>query len=540
MRQSTPKSLGVIALAMVAVGLQAQVAVNLTIDVNRNRKPINPLIYGVAYGTASQLSDLNAPLNRMGGNPTSRYNYQQNVDNRGADWYFESIPYASSTQNGEHHTFVQNSKNGGAQPMLTVPMIDWVAKTGPNRTKLASFAVSKYGAQQYSDPGWSNAGNGVKPNGQFVAGNDKNDANTPNSTTFQRGWMDNLIARWGAGANGGVRYYLLDNEPSIWHYSHRDVQPEGLKMRDARQKMIDYATMIKTRDPQAIVLGPEEWGWSGFFYSGFDQQAGQNNGWTFYPDRASNGNMDYAPYLLREMRSKSQQVGRRLLDYFSLHYYPQGGEFSDDVTSAMQLRRNRSTRSLWDPGYTDESWIADKVKLIPRMRGWVNSYYSGTPIALTEYNWGAERHINGATAQADILGIFGREGLDLANRWTTPPTNSMVYNAMKMYRNYDGRKSTFGDTSVYATSPNPDDNSIFAATRSADSAVTIMVINKRLTASINATINLTNITGDRNVTAYQLTSSNRITTLSPFRTRSGKITATLPKQSITLFVVARN
>ncbi len=30
---------------------------------------------------------------------------------------------------------------------------------------------------------------------------------------------------------------------------------------------------------------------------------------------------------------------------------------------------------------------------------------------------GADEDMNGATAQADILGIFGREGLDLAARW---------------------------------------------------------------------------------------------------------------------------
>ena len=103
-----------------------------------------------------------------------------------------------------------------------------------------------------------------------------------------------------------------------------------------------------------------------------------------------------------------------------MHYYPQGGEFSDDVSTAMQLRRNRSTRSLWDPNYVDETWIDDKVQLIPRLKGWVNTYYPGTQIGITEYNWGAESHINGATTQADILGIFGREGLDLATRWTTP------------------------------------------------------------------------------------------------------------------------
>src|SRR5207244_6865840 len=115
------------------------------------------------------------------------------------------------------------------------------------------------------------------------------------------------------------------------------------------------------------------------------------------------------------------------------HYYPQGGEFSDDVSTAMQLRRNRSTRSLWDPNYIDETWINDKVQLIPRLRNWANTYYySGTPIAITEYNWGAEGYMSGATAQADIFGIFGREGLDMATRWTTPDPSTPTYKAMTM------------------------------------------------------------------------------------------------------------
>ena len=58
-----------------------------------------------------------------------------------------------------------------------------------------------------------------------------------------------------------------------------------------------------------------------------------------------------------------------------------------------------------------------------------------------------------ATAQADILGILGRESLDLATRWGTPATGTPAYNAMKIYRNYDGNKSSFGDTSVLAGGP---------------------------------------------------------------------------------------
>jgi hypothetical protein len=39
---------------------------SLTVDANANRHAIDPRIYGVAYGTTAQLSDLNVPLNRYG------------------------------------------------------------------------------------------------------------------------------------------------------------------------------------------------------------------------------------------------------------------------------------------------------------------------------------------------------------------------------------------------------------------------------------------------------------------------------------------
>ena len=63
-------------------------AVTINVDVNANRRPINPDIYGVAHATTVQLNDLNSPLNRNGGNNTTRYNWQANADNRGNDWYF--------------------------------------------------------------------------------------------------------------------------------------------------------------------------------------------------------------------------------------------------------------------------------------------------------------------------------------------------------------------------------------------------------------------------------------------------------------------
>jgi hypothetical protein len=61
--------------------------VTITVDANLNRRPINPNIYGVAHATTAQLSALNSPLNRNGGNNTTRYNWQLNADNRANDWF---------------------------------------------------------------------------------------------------------------------------------------------------------------------------------------------------------------------------------------------------------------------------------------------------------------------------------------------------------------------------------------------------------------------------------------------------------------------
>jgi PKD repeat protein len=516
-------------------------AVIVTVDAGASRHAINPAVYGVAYATTAQLQDLNAPVHRYGGNNTSRYNWQLNADNRGADWYFESIAESSATPGQRGDDFVLNSRAGGAEPMITIPIIEYVAKLGSNRAKLASFDSRVYGTQDACDWQWfPQACNGLK-SGQPVIGNNPLDASTPNSTTLQAGWASHFVQRFGGAAGNGLKYYILDNEHSIWHSTHRDVQPTGAMMAQVRDLMVAYSGAIKNVDPDALVVGPEEWGWSGYLFSGYDQQYGSRNGWAFLPDRAAHGGADYLPWLLTELKSRSDIDQRRVIDVFTVHYYPQGGEFwpANDVSTAMQLRRNRSTRSLWDPTYTDETWINDRVQLIPRLRTWVNTYYyPGTPIGITEYNWGAEAHINGATTQADIYGIFGREGLDIGARWTTPDTSTPTYKAMKMYRNYDGNRSIFGETSVRAMSTaSPDNLSAFAAQRSSDGALTVMVISKMLSGSTPVTMNLANFTPAAAVQAWQLTSSNSIARLADIAPNGQGFTTSVPAQSVTLFVV---
>ncbi|MDQ3281369.1 MAG: PKD domain-containing protein [Acidobacteriota bacterium] len=513
-------------------------AASIAVDAAAQQRPIDPRIYGVAFATPQELQDLNVPLNRWGGNNTSRYNWQQNADNRGFDWYFESIGYGSATAGAEADSFIANSKSAGAEPMMTIPTIGWVAKLGANRSKLASFSIAKYGAQTDRDWQWfADAGNGVSSaTGQNITNNDPNDANVLADSLFMKSWASHLVTQWGGAANGGLRYYILDNEPSIWFSTHHDVAPVGRTMEQVRDSILDYGARVKEADPNAVVVAPEEWGWSGYIFSGYDQQWGAKNGWSNLPDRTAHGGADYLPWLLSQLKANEQSTGRRILDIFSVHYYPQGGEYSNDTTSTMQLRRNRSTRSLWDPNYVDESWIADKVQLVPRLRSWTSQYYPGTKVAVTEYNWGAENHMNGATTQADILGIFGREGLDAAALWTTPDATTPLYKAIKLYRNYDGNKSSFGDVSVAAGGPNPDNVAVFASKRSSDGALTIMVVNKYLANNTPVSINLANFAAGAAAQRWQL-AANVLARQSDVALSGTTLTASLPAQSVTLFVI---
>jgi hypothetical protein len=540
-----------ISLVTNAVVSGTNAPVSIAINAASNRIPISPLIYGVAFAASNQLADLNFTMNRMGGNNETRDNWQINAHNLDADWYFESYPDSTSTTPGATvDAFVANSKYGGAQPLITISMIGWMPNLGSGRSILYSYSTNKYGPQTSTDPWLPAAGNGVGTNSTtqtswLITTNNPTDANFPTNAVFEQGYVQHLINQWGSSTNGGVRYYIMDNEHSIWFSTHQDVHPVGPTMEEIATDMVTYASMVKSNDPNVLVCGPEEFGWSGYFFSGFDQQwAGLHNDFNTadYPDRKANGGWDYMPWLLNQIHQHDLGTAQRLLDYFTLHCYPQGGESGNDVSTSMQLLRNESTRQLWDTNYVDQSWISTQptntiLMLIPRMKNWVATEYSGTKIGITEYNWGAESYINGATAQADILGIFGWQGLDLATRWTTPDPSTPTYLAMKMYRNYDGNKSTFGDTSILTVVPNPDDLSAFGAVRTSDGALTLMVINKDLNNATPITANITNFNATGTAQCWQLTSANVITQLANITLTNKVLSDMVPAQSITLYVL---
>lgn len=534
-----------------------QAPLSLSVDVSANRTPISPYIYGLNYAKEAFATEIALPVRRWGGNHTSRYNWQNNWMNHGSDWFFHNNthydPYTGSPQTAAE--WVDQNERTGTASLITVPLIGYVAKNGdPNA---CGFRVSSYGAQDDVDneSGYANCGNGLN-GGLPLAGNDPLDTSQAISPAFATGWVNHLNTTHGPANGGGVQFYALDNEPELWSETHRDVHPTPQSYAELRDQSFAYGAAIKAADPAAQLFGYASFGWSGYWYSQADLQAAAQNGYTSYPDYEANGNQHQVAWYLQQMAQYEQDHGLRLLDYLDLHFYPQNGvDLNPAGSASTQALRLRSTRALWDPTYTDESWIGGndqpeewrQVRLIPRMRAWVDANYPGTKLALTEYNWGGLEAINGALAQADILGIFGREGLDLATLWNYPDSNLGYDNfesqpgayAFRMYRNYDGEGGQFGEVSVSAASSDQSQLALYAAQRSSDQALTLIIINKT-GGSLTGAVSLAGFSPATSGRVYRYSAAN-LTAIVPQPDQPvspAGFTADFPANSITLIEIA--
>ncbi len=597
----------------------------LTVDVNTPETPgenphaISPLVYGMnGYLLDSTSAAIAHPgVVRWGGDDTSRYNYQNNMTNSAADYYFESFQGAASMPGGGNFTdFISSNVSLGAETLGTVPVLGWVT----NNTNLAcSFTQSQFpGQESYNN---NNCGNGEYPDGVEgcnqsggceLFGNNTIAAITSNSepapsildapapsagasalstwadATWAGGWVNSLVTNssFGPASSGkGVAVWDLDNEPAWWDAVHRDVHPIPSTYDEVTNGGIGTALAIKTADPSAQVSGPVIDYWWNYFYSKKDIENGWSSGPCYEPwqnptDREAHGGAPMIEYYLQQFNKYSQSYGIRLLDYVDVHGYfapdyPAGSGNSVAFTTAgdtgEQQARMNATRVFWDPTYTDPNYqqpnyITDAnytsscstplqaPQVIPMMQSWVDKDYPDTGTSIDEYNFGGMESINGAVVEADILGIFGRQNLSMSALWPSENYSSQGPGnyAFAMYRNYDGKDSTFGDTYLYATSASSGADAenqlaVYAAQRTTDHAITAMVINKTY-GPLTSTISLENLAVPSGTMAqiYQYSNANLSTIVSPPAVAvtppanngtTSTLSATFPGQSITLLVI---
>jgi mannan endo-1,4-beta-mannosidase len=139
---------------------------------------------------------------------------------------------------------------------------------------------------------------------------------------------------------------------------------------------------------------------------------------------------------------------------------------------------------LWDSTYkvtkaNGGGWPADVYAtqvILHRIQKSIDQWYPGVKIGITEYYFGGTSHISGGIAQADFYGIAAAHGLQIANLHTN--TKPYLVAATKLFQDYDGNGSGFGDVSVFANSNDRTATSVWASISSKDSSLHIIAINK--------------------------------------------------------------
>src|SRR5437763_559690 len=76
-----------------------------------------------------------------------------------------------------------------------------------------------------------------------------------NSLAIQHDWVATTISTFNGSANGGVKYYILDNEHDLWADTHHDAVATAPHYDADTSAMLNYASMIKTQDAGALVVG---------------------------------------------------------------------------------------------------------------------------------------------------------------------------------------------------------------------------------------------------------------------------------------------
>jgi hypothetical protein len=518
---------------------QSQVAkvnldnVAIRCDLNSAGTPISPLIYGVAGADAKTLTALGATLDRSGGNPADRYNWALgNAWNAGRDWEFRNLNY-SDGPGSDADKWPASVLSTGRALLLTIPALGWVAKDSNN--KHHSIGVPDQGGPPAA-PG-SDAIAGYDPSANRAATSisslpakpgqlsDPPDPNAP--AVYADEWVHHLVDKFGP-APKGVAYFTIGNEPDLWSLTHTDVHPVQMGYDAMVATYEQYATAVKAQDPSAQLLGPDVSGWTAYWYSALDR--GSDN-YSTHADRQAHGGQPFLPWWLAQVAKQDRGAGVRTLDYLDVHYYPQAeGVDSPAKDPETQLLRIRSTRSLDDPHYGDESWIAEPVNLIPRMKGWIAANYPGTKLAITEYRWGGEKDASGGVALAVVLGTFGRDGVDLASYWQFPPVQSPAGAAFRLYRNYDGHGATFGDRSIPCQS-SAAPIAVFASRHSDTREIDLILASEDPSRQATVSLNL-GLSGIRSLDRFQVSAgSSQITQLSSVNSSD---TISLPPFSITL------
>ncbi len=491
---------------------------NVEIDLGGKTKKISPLIYGVnQYGNEDYFDELNINAVRQGGNRMTAYNWENNASNAGSDWHHSNDNNLSKSDRPADCVQVlsdMGEKHGFGYKLATLQLAGYVAADKDGNVSEAEAAPS---------PRWNKVE--LTKNAPFDTEPDLTDG-----TVYMDEYVNYIINKLGDSTKStGIQAYSLDNEPALWSHTHSRIHPEPVGIKELSDKSIEMAAAVKKLDPNAEIFGPALYG-----YTAYDHLADDDSSDEWETIKAQGGYHWYLDCYLDAMKKAEEENGTRLLDVLDIHYYSESSRVSAED-------RLQSVRTLYEKGFIENSWIGqwcqENLPILPTVQASIDKYYPGTKLAISEYNFGGE-DLSGTIAQAEALGCYADAEVYFATLWGGNP---FILSGIKLYTNYDGNGSTFGDTLVPTKTDDVSLASSYASINGTDQGtVTAMLTNKSFTESENAAISLKNAETNYEAAAVYAVygDSNEIRLIDIIEdVKNNEVNVTLPALSAAMVVI---
>ncbi len=491
---------------------------------------ISPWIYGTNFYSNNTSPRPNFSLDRDGGNRWTAYNWEANASNAGSDFNYSNDNYlSSSTVPAEAvRSFIAGDQNAGLASLVTVQLQGLVSadENGPvsvaNPPDLTRFKTvvdkkstvssvpltfdpTKFDAHVYMD--------------EFV-------------------WaLDQKFTGKGIfGATPALPTFVsLDNEPDLWNSTHKEVQGStNISSTNFVTKTIALSEALKDQFPNLVIFGPVNYGFGGIY------------SWQNDPSLSPTptGANWFADKYLAGIKTASTAYGKPVVDVYDFHWY---SEATDGTTRVTNLTAStltdaqvqaivQSPRSLWDPTFTETSWITGvlggPINILGRLQAKIAANDPGMKLSITEYENGGFNHIAGTIAQADNLGIFGSMGLFAANFWPPSGTYSYTLAGFRAFRGFDGGTANFPSISLQTTSSDVASVVVYAASDPSILGRICFVAINRSTSSKVTVINGQPLAGAAHL--YQMTAASAAGQNPVQPVFAGLVPASGPSLTITL------
>ncbi len=455
-------------------------------NAGEGRIPVSPYIYGrnnnfsSVFGTPSPASDITlykeAGLRfarENSGNNATKYNWRRKISSH-PDWYnnvySHDWDYASQT--------IQTDMPG----MQTMWAFQLIGKVAANKNN--NFNDWAYNSSQWWSGVYQNlAGGGVvNPSGGSEALVDGNPdlylMNWPADSTTEI--LNHWFGQKGLGfSKDNFLYWSMDNEPEIWNGTHDDVMPSQISASAFMDKYFEVAKKAREKFPEIKLTGPvpaNEWQW----YKWGDESL--NIDGTYYC---------WLEYFIKRVADEQKASGIRLLDVLDIHWYPSESANAD----LLQLHRVfydktytypganglKSLNGGWDNSLTQEY-------IFQRINDWLVKYFGanhGITIGLTENDINSSNPNIISVVYASMLGTFANKGVEIFTPWSW---KTGMWETLHLFSRYAKNISVSTTSSLDATV------SGYTTINSSADSMTIILVNRDLSASRTATVNFSGFT----------------------------------------------